>query len=96
MSLSTLTTSENKAVGAASAQFAAMVVGGRYRLVSTTNAWVRFGTNPTAAANTSQNHYLPAGQALYILCEAGATICAIIQDSAGGNATLSVARRTDR
>lgn len=32
----------------------------KVRIVTTTAAWVAIGTNPTAVADTDDNHYLPA------------------------------------
>jgi hypothetical protein len=94
--LGTLTTSDFNTVTVASQQLAAMIPGGFYRLVSTTNAWIKFGSNPTAAPSTDNNHYLPANVPVDILCEAGATIVAIIRDTADGGCTLTQARRGAR
>lgn len=94
--LSTNATSDFNTVTVASQQLAAMTPGGFYRLVSTTNAWIKFGTNPTAVPSTDNNHYLPANVPVDIQCEAGATVVAIIRDSADGGCTLTTARRGSR
>jgi hypothetical protein len=83
-------TATSSTVTAVSAQLT-MVAGYRYRLVSSTNAWIKFGSNPTAVASASDNHFLPAGQSLDIVCQAGALKVAIIRDAADGNASLSLA-----
>lgn len=94
--LSTLTTSDANTVTAASQQLAAMQPGSSYRLVSTTNAWVRFGANPTAVAATDNNHYLPANVPLDIKCEGAAILVAIIRDTVDGSCTLTQAMRGPR
>ena len=77
---------QNVAVGAASAQSAALgspVV----RLVSTTDCHVLFGSNPTALATSM---FLPAKQPEYFVCLPTDKI-AVIQDAAGGNLSITPA-----
>lgn len=89
--VSTLTTAlttgdcDVRAVGAASAQAQAMTAGQTYRFVSSTNCWVKFGSNPTAVAAADGNIYLPANTELLVLCQGTATLCAVIRDTADGN-----------
>lgn len=94
--LSTLATSDYNTVTVASQQLAAMTPGHFYRLVSTTNAWIVFGANPTAAPSADNSHYLPANSVLDIQCEGAAIKVAIIRDTADGGCTLSEARRGSR
>lgn len=70
------------AVGAASAQSAVMGVQ-EIMLVSTTNCWLAFGTNPTAVANTDANQYLPANLVWTINWIPGDKV-AVIQDTGAG------------
>lgn len=70
------------AVAGASAQSTAMHTR-EIMLVSTTNCWISFGTNPTAVANTDANQYLPANVVWTIKWQPGDEV-AVIQDSAGG------------
>lgn len=73
-----------RAVGIASAQCQAMTAGCTYRFVSSTNCWLKFGSNPTASA-TDGNVYLPADVELFVLCQGTSTVCAVIRDTADGN-----------
>lgn len=85
------TLSDVSTVTVASAQFASMIEGNKYRLVSTTNAWVKLGSNPTAVAATDGNLYLPANSVLEIFAVPGNLKVAIIRDTADGNASLTLA-----
>lgn len=70
------------AVSGTSAQSAAMQTN-EIMLVATTACWIKFGTNPTAVANTDANLYLPAGIFYTIKWVPGQKV-AVIQDSAAG------------
>jgi hypothetical protein len=87
--LNTTATATVTAVTITSAQLT-MVAGTRYRLASTTAAWVAFGSNPTAVAGAANNHLILAGGTLDIQCSAAALKLAIVRDTADGNATLSL------
>jgi hypothetical protein len=77
------------AVGAASAQFGATLTeGSRWSVISTTNAWIQIGSNPTVAAHVTPAIYLPANVELTLLAQGTDAKVAIIQDSAGGFASL--------
>jgi hypothetical protein len=79
-------TSQNVTVSGASAQSAPFIQGARLvRLVSTTDCYVAFGTNPTAVATSV---LLPAGQPEYFAVKPGWRVAAI-QATAGG--TLNIA-----
>ena len=85
-----LTTSDYKAVTSTSTQFdTTMVSGVQYMVVSSVAAWIRIGSNPTAAADTDQNHYLPANVARFVAASGANNKVAIIRDTADGDATLS-------
>lgn len=88
--ISSTATSDASTVVVGSQQLAAMVAGQKYRLVSTTNAWIKFGANPTAAVATDDNHYLPANSPIEILCQGAAVKVAIIRDTADGTCSLSL------
>ena len=82
--------SQRVAVGAVSAQFGtSMVEGQGYALVSTTDAWIAIGANPTAAASTSGSIFVKAGVIQPIAAVPGSLKVAVIQASAGGDATLT-------
>ncbi len=70
------------AVSGASAQSAAIYTR-EVQIVSTTNCWLKFGTNPTAVASTDANQYLPANVVLTIKWQPGEKV-AVIQDAAAG------------
>lgn len=70
------------AVSGTSAQSIAFA-GPEIQLVSTTDCWLKFGTNPTAVANTDGNQYFPAGAIWTIQWKAGDKV-AVIQNAAGG------------
>jgi predicted RNA methylase len=77
-------------VGAASVQFALTAgAGERFLIASTTAAWVAIGSNPTAVAGSAGNMYLPPNAAIEIVSQSAGTKVAIIQDAAGGKATLT-------
>ncbi len=79
-------TTQNVAVGAASAQSAA--VGGLVvRVVSSTDCHIVFGANPTALATSM---FLPAKLPEYFVC-APTDKLAVIQDTAGGNLSITPA-----
>lgn len=75
------------AISGTSAQSTAMPTG-EIQLVSTTNCWIKFGTNPTAVANTDTNQYLPANVIWTIKWQPGDKV-AVIQDSAAGYLTVT-------
>jgi len=80
------------AVGAASAAMGlALTEGMTVVVVSTTAAWVKFGTAPTAVGRTTGNHYIPPNVPMAFAIGAGITGAAIIQDAAGGFATIAYA-----
>jgi hypothetical protein len=80
------------AVGASSAQFTnPLREGVPYQITSSTAAWIRFDSaNPTAVAAANLNSYVPANFPIQVLGPPGG-LCkmAIIQDAAGGKATLT-------
>jgi len=85
-----LTTSDYKPVTSTSTQFdTTMVSGVQYVVTSSVACWIRIGSNPTAAADTDQNHYVPANTMVPVAANGTATKVAIIRDSADGDATLS-------
>ena len=75
------------AVSGTSAQSAAMTTY-EIMLVSTTNCWLKFGTNPTAVASTDANQYLPANALVTIKWIPGDKV-AVIQDTAAGYLTVT-------
>ena len=70
------------AVSGTSAQSAAFA-SSEIQIVATTNCWLKFGTNPTAVANTDANQYLPANTIWTIKWTPGDKVAAI-QDSVAG------------
>lgn len=81
---------QSVAVGAASAQFGTSMVDGQaYELISTTACWFAIGANPTAAAHAGASIYCPANLPRKIYCLGANVKVAVIQDAAGGFATLS-------
>lgn len=79
-------------IGTSSAQSAAF--GGdtfEIRVVSDTDCWINIGADPTAAATTDNNLFLPANVVEYFHVSPGQKL-AVIQDSAAGN--LCVAEMT--
>lgn len=76
------------AVGAGSLQFAISMNSGEfYMFASSTACLIRQGSNPTASAAAGST-FVPAGTIVYIDGGVGAKL-AVIQSSAGGNATLT-------
>ena len=75
------------AYAGASVQSAAQVGSRVVRVVSTTDCFVAFGSNPTAS-NTSV--FLPAGKPEYFVCETTDKVAAV-QVSAGGNLYITPA-----
>lgn len=75
------------AVSGTSAQSAALDTA-EIQLVSTTNCWLKFGTNPTAVASTDANQYLPANVIWTIKWVPGDKV-GVIQDSASGYLTVT-------
>jgi hypothetical protein len=76
------------AVGVASAQSLAFAAGSKVvRVVATSNCWIVFGVNPTAAATSGNGSYVPAGAIELWRVTPGHRV-AVIQDSAAG--TLSI------
>lgn len=85
---SSSTVSDHSTVTAASAQFATMVLGATYRLVSSTDAYIAFGANPTASA-ADNNHLVVAGFPVEIRATGADLKVAIIRVTADGVATLT-------
>jgi len=75
------------AVGSASAQ-SAVVAASVVRLVSTTDCFVAFGSNPTA--NTTTSLFLPANSPEYFQFNSGDKV-AVIQNAAAGNLYITAA-----
>jgi hypothetical protein len=86
----TFSSSDYKAVTSSSTQFdTTMIAGVQYVLRSSVDCWIRTGSNPTAAADTDENHFVKAGFPVLLAKKETATKVAIIRDSADGDATLS-------
>lgn len=86
------TDTQYMAVGVSSVTFTnPLREGVLYQIVSSTACWVNFsGTSPTAVAAVTGNTYIPPNFPIQIIGpEGGANKVAIIQDSAGGKATLT-------
>ena len=85
------TTTFFTAVGAASAQFSATLPEGtEWQVGTSTNAWIRFdSTNPTAS-KAAGSIYVSSTSPANIIVPPGGCKVAIIQDSAGGNASLTL------
>jgi len=58
------------------------------RVVCTSNAWIKIGTDPTAVAATDDNIYMPAGVVEYFHVSPGQRIAAI-RDTADGNLVVA-------
>ena len=83
-------TSDYTTVTVASQQFANMVAGMSYRIVSSVDAWVAIGSNPTAAA-ADNSHYLAAGRELIVRALAADDNVAILRvGSSDGVATMTI------
>lgn len=74
-----------RTVTVASAKAQAMRAGSKYRLISSTNCWVKFGADPTAVAATDGNIYMQANVPLYVVATSPDLVCAVIRDTADGN-----------
>lgn len=73
------------AIGATSAQSAAFSSHCQeVRIVCTSDAWIKFGVNPTAAATDNNGLYMPAGAIEYFHVTPGEKV-AVIQDTAAGS-----------
>lgn len=88
--------SQYVAVATASAKFTnPMQPGFEYRFATNTNCWVKVTvTGGTAAADTADNHYVPAGGVVYLrnpdqYITTNAFVH-VVRDSADGDATLSL------
>lgn len=81
--------SDVRTVTSASAQFSTtMGLGIEYEIIGTTDLWYRAdSSNPTAAANTDHNHFLPRGVSARIA--GNGFKVAVIRDSADGYAELA-------
>lgn len=68
----------------ASTQTTALVEDQIYRMAATGNCWVKFGSNPTAVAAAADNHYMAAGDSLFVQLTGLGTApkIAVIQDAA--------------
>lgn len=83
-----ITTSIEIAVGASHAEFgSAMAAGQLWEFCSNTNCWIKQGSAPVASA-ASGSMFVPALKSVYIDGKFGANL-SVIQDSAGGKATLT-------
>ncbi len=51
-----------------------------YLLTSSVPCWIKLGTNPTAAASTAGNTYLPANVPVAVLAQAGFEKLAVLRD----------------
>ena len=60
------------------------------RIFCTTDAWLAFGSNPTAVANDGLSYFLPAGIQDFIGVT-GSTKIAVIQDSTSGSLHITEA-----
>lgn len=78
------------AVGVASVQFAGTMLDGvQYILTSNVGAWIAIGANPTAQKQTSGSIYIPPNYPMQLIGQGANIKVAIIEDSAGGFASLS-------
>lgn len=77
-------TAASLALGGASVQSAALVESQIYRLAATGACWVKFGSSPTAVAAAADNHYLAAGDSVFVKFDGLGTApkVAVIQDGA--------------
>lgn len=94
--LVSVVSSQALAVGVASGKFAtAMAQGGQYMYRCLSASWVFVGaTGGAAQVDTANNHFVPAGQPLFLcnLEDSGSTNSFVhaIRDSADGDATLTL------
>jgi hypothetical protein len=78
------------AVGAASTQFGATLTeGSRWSVLSTTAAWIAIASNPTVVSRTTPAIYVPPNFEITIVAQGADAKVAIIQDAAGGFASLT-------
>jgi len=89
---------QNRAIGAASAQFAGNMVAVAnhrdntvYAFTPSVACWILQGANPTATAGTAGELFVPAGVTVYLSHKDGAKL-AVIQASTGGNSSLALTR----
>jgi len=88
--------SQYVAVAVASAGFTnPMDPGKLYRFISSTNCWVRVTTSGgSAAADTTNNHFVAANQEVYLrnpdVSSVANAYVKVIRDTADGDATLSL------
>jgi hypothetical protein len=87
--LSSTATSIYTTVTVASQQTAALVAGQCYRVISSTDAYIKFGSNPTASA-ANDSHLISAGREVRVWMNA-ADKMAIIRVAADGVCTVSIA-----
>lgn len=66
-----------------------MVPGKRYVIVSTTNAWIKFGSAAPTAAAGSGNHYIVANVPYVVQSNGVHLKMAAIRDTADGKMTVS-------
>lgn len=95
MIVTTTSTAEVVAAGAASASFTKSLDPQRVYSVTCENAaWVKHGTGAqTAEADTDANVYVPGGGTVYLAGSAGDTV-AVIQDTSAGQAVLALVHDT--
>lgn len=70
-----------------SAQTATYTTKTAVRLASTHACWIKVATNPTAAADTSGNMFIPAGTELSFVIPGGSKLAAI-SDGADGHLSI--------
>ena len=88
--ISSRASSDYNTVTAASQQLVAMTAGRTYRFVSSVDAYVAVGTNPTASA-ADNSHYVAAGRELLVRAVATNDLVAVIRvGGADGVCTLSL------
>ena len=87
-------TSDVKAITSASVTFdTTMVSGVQYLLRANTALWYRISSASTAAAaNTDENHYVPAGGSALLAASGAANKVTAIRDAVDGYASLSELR----
>ncbi len=88
--VSSRATSDYSTVTAVSQQMANMVQGYLYRFCSSIDTWVAVGSAPTASA-ADNNHFVAAGEELFIRCAADDDNVAVLRVGASdGVCTLSL------
>lgn len=78
------------AIGNASAQTAIFTTTTVAWVTATHDAWLKIGTNPTAAENTAGNLFLPADTPIELRVPGGSKIAAISTQGHGNNGQLSI------